>query len=162
MVTQLFAEQTSVTSKLFSVKSQVLDNGLHVISHSRRLSDTLTLQLIVDIGLRDFKCDDQQAPHVLEHMLFEETQRYAEETMRKKSHRLGGFWKGMTVKEYTHFTINIHSDYMPDAFDILYSIIAEPKLSNRTLNNSIRTVNAERGTGFSKIYNTPGKSDNKK
>lgn len=159
IINSAFAEtsfDTNTSSSLenmFHVKSYVLDNGLHVISSQRNYSDTLTLQMVVNIGLQDFPCVDEQVPHVLEHMLFEETSRFSETTMRKQLQSHGGSGKGHTVQEYTYYTLSIHSDYLPIAFDILFSMIAEPTLSDSALQNAIRSVHSEFGTSPSSIQN---------
>lgn len=142
---------TSQSHKLFNVKSQILENGLHVISHFRDTSDKLTLQMVVDVGLADFPCDKHQVPHVLEHLLFDGTKSFEGEFMRKRIKSLGGDWAGRTVEEYTHYTIEIHANYAGVAFETLQSMLMEPRLEAASLDKSIRIIHSELGTSDSKF-----------
>ena len=136
----------SVTRQLFQVQSQTLANGLHVIRHHRDTSDTFTVQLVVEVGLQDFPCQFQQAPHLLEHMLFEGTRRFDRKTLRQRIRDHGGESNGYTVEEYTHYTVDIHSDYPDIALDTLYSMMAEPLFNPADLDNARRVIHAELGT----------------
>ena len=141
----------SVTHQLFQVKSEVLPNGLHVIRHHRDTSDTFTAQLIVEVGLQDFPCTMQQAPHLLEHMLFEGTKRFDRKTLRQRIRDHGGTTNGFTKEEYTHYTFDIHSDYPDIALDNLYSMMAEPLFNPGDMETSRQVVHSELGTSSNKL-----------
>lgn len=142
---------TSHSHKLFNVNSQVLENGLHVISHFRDTSDKLSLQMVVNVGLADFPCDKHQVPHVLEHLLFDGTESFDGEFMRKRIKSLGGDWHGRTVEEYTHYTIEIHAHHAAVAFETMQSMLMEPLLKAESLDKSIRIIHSELGTSDSKF-----------
>lgn len=141
----------SVTHKLFQVQSQVLPNGLHVIRHHRDTSDTFTAQLVVEVGLQDFPCKTQQAPHLLEHMLFEGTQRYDRKALRQLIRDHGGLSNGFTKEEYTHYTFDIHSDYPDIALDALYSMMSEPLFNPADMETSRQVIHAEMGTSSNQL-----------
>lgn len=141
----------SVTSGLFQITSQVLPNGLHVIRHHRDISDTFTAQLIVDVGLQDFTCEEQQLPHLLEHMLFEGTSRFDRQTLRQRVRDHGGRHNGYTTEEYTHYTVDIHSDFADIALENLYSMVSEPLLLPAHLETSRQVVHAEQGTSSNSL-----------
>lgn len=136
----------SVTHQLFTVRSDVLENGLHVIRHHRNTSDTFTAQLVVDVGLQDLPCDKQQTPHLLEHMLFEGTERYDSKTLRQQIRDHGGKVNGYTVEEYTYYSFDIHSDFPGIVLDSLYAMVAEPLLKPEALQRARQIVHAELGT----------------
>lgn len=138
--------EESVTHNLFQVTSQVLPNGLHVIRHHRDISDTFTVQLIVEIGLQDFDCAEQQLPHLLEHMLFEGTRQFDRQTLRQRIRDHGGKHNGFTTEEYTHFTFDIHSDYPEIALENLASMLTESLFLPEHLATSRQVIHAEMGT----------------
>lgn len=142
---------TSVTRESFRVTSQVLPNGLHVIRHHRDISDTFTVQLIVDVGLQDFPCTEQQLPHLLEHMLFEGTQRFDRQTLRQRVRDHGGKHNGFTTEEYTHYTLDIHSDYPEIALENLHAMMSESLFLPEHLESSRRVIHAEMGTSSNKL-----------
>lgn len=145
------AQTESVTHQLFQVQSQVLPNGLHIIRHHRDTSDTFTAQLVVEIGLQDFPCATQQAPHLLEHMLFEGTQSFDRKTLRQRIRDHGGTSNGFTKEEYTHYTFDIHSDYPDIALDTLYSMMSEPRFDPGDMETSRQVIHSELGTSSNKL-----------
>lgn len=140
------AAADSVTRSLFQINSQTLANGLHVIRHHRDISDTFTVQLVVDVGLQDFDCAEQQLPHLLEHMLFEGTQRFDRQTLRQRIRDHGGRHNGLTTEEYTHYTLDIHSDYPEIALENLHSMMSESLFLPEHLETLRRVIHAEQGT----------------
>lgn len=142
---------TSVTGESFQVTSQVLANGLHVIRHHRDISDTFTVQLIVDVGLQDFPCAEQQLPHLLEHMLFEGTTRFDRQTLRQRIRDHGGKHNAFTTEEYTHYTLDIHSDYPELALENLHSMMSESLFLPEHLESSRRVIHAEMGTSSNRL-----------
>ena len=144
---------TSKTSSAINVNSLTMDNGLHVIHHYRPYSNSVTLQIVISGGLDQYPCEKQQTPHVLEHMLLAETRRFAEGDMRQSIKNLGGSINGFTALEYTHYSVILHSNYLKTGLDMLYSVVFEPALSNKTLNKSITAVHAEIGTTDNAIKN---------
>lgn len=144
---------SAATSEALPVNQQQLDNGLHIIHHYRPYADTVTLQMVVEVGLADFQCDRQQIPHILEHMLLSKTQRFPEGAARKTIKDLGGTTRGYTKSEYTHFSVTLHSDLVSTGLDILHSIIFEADLSSSTLHKSITAVHSELGTSDNPLKN---------
>lgn len=136
----------SVTHKLFQVQSQILPNGLHVIRHHRDISDTFSVQLVVDVGFQDFPCATQQTPHLLEHMLFEGTRRFDRKALRQRIRDHGGESNAFTTEEYTHYTFDIHSNYPDIAMDTLYSMVAEPLFNPTDMETSRQVIHSELGT----------------
>lgn len=134
---------SQATRNLFSIDTQAMANGLQVIKHARTTSDTLTLHLTVNLGQVDFPCELQQTPHLVEHLLFEGTERFDAETLRKRIHDHGGSWHGFTTSEYTHFTLSVHSDYPHIAFENLSSMLREPLLNEANVARSVRIIESE-------------------
>ena len=137
---------SSMTQKLFQVDSQTLANGLHIIRHHRDDSDTFSAQVVVELGLSDFDCKNKQVPHLLEHMLFEGTERFDSKTLRQRVLDHGGKSQAFTVDEYTHFTVHVHSDYPQIAFENLYSMITESRFSKVSFEKSKQIIHTEQGT----------------
>jgi len=73
--------------------------------------------------------------------------------MRKTIKNLGGSWKGYTTREYTHYTINIHSDHIDTGLSILHSLLFDASLSINSLHKSTTAIHAEIGTTDNTIKN---------
>lgn len=141
-----------VSHALFeNVQSYVLANGLHVMMAPRESSDSVMLQLVVNVGLRDFPCDKQQIPHVIEHLLFENNTRYGPEELRNKIRDLGGFSNGWTTDENTLISVSIHSDYEKEALETLLTMVQDLRWDERDMPRVKRIVDSEIETPVSPI-----------
>ena len=145
--------QQSTTAQIFNVDFYPLDNQIPVITHRRDSNDLFSIQLVVDVGLLDFPCEDRQLPHVVEHVLFEGTKTFDGKALRKRIFDKGGHWEGFTTKEYTHYTMHIHKTFADIAIDNLFRMVSEPTLSQANTQNSIRAVNTEIGTASGGLQN---------
>ncbi|MCG8669198.1 MAG: insulinase family protein [Pseudomonadales bacterium] len=139
-----FAE-ISNTSKIFDIQLMHLNNNIPVITHQHGDNDLFSIHLVADIGLQDFPCEDRQLPHVVEHVLFEETRSFDGPSLRRRIFN-NGYWEGYTKEEYTHYTMHVHKRFSDIAIDTLYRMMSEPTLSERATANAIRSVNTEMGT----------------
>lgn len=150
-----FAEASSaqrVSHALFEdVQSYILDNGLHVITAPRTTSDSVTMQLVVRVGQRDFPCDKQQIPHVIEHVMFENNSRHSPEELRKKVRDLGGASNGWTNEENTLINVTIHSDYEKQALETLYTMVQDLRWDEDDMLRVKRIVESEIETPASPI-----------
>ena len=146
-------QSDSVTSQIFNIDYYQLDNGIPVITRKRHNNDLFSIQLVVNVGLRDYPCEDRHLPHVVEHILFEGTETFTGKQLRSRIFDKGGYWQGFTSDEYTHFTINIHRQFSEIAIDTLYRMVSEPSISQEGTNNAIRAVNTEIGTANSDLQN---------
>lgn len=144
---------TSVTAQIFDVDYYQLDNQIPVITRKRHNNDLFSIQLVANVGLRDFPCADRHLPHVVEHLLFEGTKTYSAKELRERVFDKGGYWQGYTVEEYTHYTINIHKKFADIAVDTLYRMLNEPAFSAKGHGNALRAVNTERGTATGGLQN---------
>lgn len=133
-------------ANILKVGTDTADNGLQVIYHHRDDSDTFSAQLVVNVGLRDFSCDDKQLPHLLEHMLLEGTKRFDRKTLRQRIRNLGGSTSAYTRMDTTYFTISLHSDYPDVALDTLFSLISEPRFEAKDFERSKQIIHAEQGS----------------
>jgi predicted Zn-dependent peptidase len=147
----LDAHAAKVSHRLFDVRSSVLDNGLHVIEQPQTGSDTVIMQLVVDVGLRDFPCEKQQIPHVVEHVLFELNTRYTPEELRRKTRDLGGNSNGLTTAETTLYTLSIHSDHAMQIVETLLTMIRDIRWDPHELQRVLRIVDTEIETPLSPI-----------
>lgn len=145
------AQSGKLSHKLFDVTSSVLGNGLHVIEQPQASSDTVLVQLVVDVGLRDFACEQQQIPHVVEHVLFELNTRYTPEELRQKVRDLGGSSNGFTTAETTFFTLSIHSDYAMEAVETLLTMVRDIRWDEHDMQRVLRIVDTEIETPLSPI-----------
>ncbi len=146
-------QSDSVTSQIFNIDYYQLDNGIPVITRKRHNNDLFSIQLVVNVGLRDYPCEDRHLPHVVEHILFEGTETFTGKQLRSRIFDKGGHWEGYTRDEYTHFTMHIHKNFADIAIDTLYRMVREPSLTQQGTDNSIRAVNAEFGTASGGLQN---------
>jgi predicted Zn-dependent peptidase len=141
---------STATRRLLEASISTLPNGLLVIHRQHEASDTFTLHLVVDLGLADFPCEQQQIPHLLEHMLFEDADT-DQQSLRKRLQDHGGQWHGYTLPEYTHFTLSVHSAYPEVAFETLATMLKHIQFRPSSFERAVRVIESELGIARSPI-----------
>ena len=58
-------------SDLYDVEYFKLENGFDVVLKKRTHVPNVAVRLVVDVGMRHFRCGKQETPHFLEHLLLE-------------------------------------------------------------------------------------------
>ncbi len=104
-----------------------LSNGLTVIAEARDRRP-LSLGLWIRIGSRDEPEDRSGASHFLEHLLFKGTEHRGAFQIAEEIDRLGGTINGLTHEEYTLYYVNVLSEHLEEALDILADLVQNPLL----------------------------------
>ncbi|MFW5807447.1 MAG: M16 family metallopeptidase [Spirochaetota bacterium] len=108
------------------MRRYVLPNGLVVIVQPIEHAVSASVGLWIQSGSREERPDEYGYAHFVEHMLFKGTSRFSALEMARVIDRVGGQHNAATNKEYTCFYINIMSDYIQTAVDILSDMFYNP------------------------------------
>jgi predicted Zn-dependent peptidase len=108
------------------MKKYTLPNGLVVITQPIDYAVSASVGLWVKSGSREETPEQYGYAHFVEHMLFKGTSNYSALEMAKKIDRVGGQHNAATNKEYTCFYINIMSDYIDTALEVLSDMYYNP------------------------------------
>ncbi len=101
------------------MKKYVLANGLTVILQPIDNVVSISAGLWIKTGSRNEKPDQYGYAHFVEHMLFKGTQKYSAKDIAQMIDRVGGQHNAATNREYTCYYINVVSDYLKLALEIL-------------------------------------------
>ncbi|MCR4404349.1 MAG: insulinase family protein [Candidatus Acetothermia bacterium] len=104
-----------------------LANGLVVIAETRDRRP-LSLGLWVRAGSRDEPEERAGAAHFLEHLLFKGTANRTAFQIAEEIDSLGGVVNGATHEEYTLLYVNVLSEHLERALDILADLVRNPLL----------------------------------
>lgn len=104
-----------------------LANGLVVLAEGRDRRP-LSLGLWVRAGSRDEPEERAGAAHFLEHLLFKGTANRTAFQIAEEIDSLGGIVNGATHEEYTLFYVNVLSEHLERALDILADLVQNPLL----------------------------------
>ena len=94
-------------------------NGLTVILEPVDSVVSISAGLWVRTGSRNERIDQYGYAHFVEHMLFKGTERYTARDIARLVDRVGGQHNAATNREYTCYYINVVSDYLDLALEIL-------------------------------------------
>lgn len=94
-------------------------NGLTVILEPVEGVVSISAGLWVRVGSRHERVDQYGYAHFVEHMLFKGTERYSARDIARLVDRVGGQHNAATNREYTCYYINVVSDYLDLALEIL-------------------------------------------
>jgi predicted Zn-dependent peptidase len=124
---------------LYDVDYFKLDNGLDVILRQRTQVHSVSIRLVVNVGMRNFPCDKRETPHFLEHLLFMGTSEHSEAELARLIQDHGGNWNAYTSSTETGYQIDIYDRELPLAIDTLYEIMTDTMITPQT-NESARAV----------------------
>ena len=136
---------------LYDIEHLTLDNGMDVIFKQRSGAHTLAVRLWVGVGMQDFKCEDQETPHFLEHLLFTGTSRFTEAELEHLVADHGGSWNAFTGNEETVYQMDIYSRFPDVAIRTLHEILTDSTISEENVNTSREIIYREVGGKPSKI-----------
>jgi len=95
------------------------ENGLTVLLEPVTGVVSVSVGLWIKKGSRDEGPDQYGYAHFVEHMLFKGTGKYSAREIARSIDRVGGQHNAATNREYTCYYINVVSDYLELALDIL-------------------------------------------
>ncbi len=95
------------------------ENGLSVLLEPVKEVVSVSVGLWINKGSRDENPDQYGYAHLAEHMLFKGTEKYTAGDIARNIDRVGGQHNAATNREYTCYYINVVSDYLELALEIL-------------------------------------------
>ncbi|MFA5518592.1 MAG: pitrilysin family protein [Spirochaetota bacterium] len=101
------------------VNKYTQDNGLSVLLEPIDGVVSVSVGLWVKKGSRHEREDQYGYAHFVEHMLFKGTSKYTAKEIAQKVDRVGGQHNAATNREYTCYYINVVSDHLELALEIL-------------------------------------------
>jgi predicted Zn-dependent peptidase len=115
-----------------------LPNGLRAVSINIPHLHSAELALYIKVGSRNDPADKGGLAHFLEHMLFRGTEEYPTSTdIETAFEAIGGAVNASTDEECTCFFSRIHPDHVPEAVEILSSMILRPLLTDFEIEKKI-------------------------
>ncbi len=96
-----------------------LNNGMTVLLEPIDSVVSISAGLWVKVGSRDEEESRQGYAHFIEHMLFKGTEKYSAKDIARVVDRVGGQHNAATNREYTCYYINVISDYLELAVELL-------------------------------------------
>jgi predicted Zn-dependent peptidase len=104
-------------------EQHTLDNGLQVIAEPNEDVHSIAFGFFVRTGSRDETPEVAGVSHFLEHMVFKGTPKYTAEDVNRIFDEIGAKYNASTSEEVTLFYAAVLPEYLPQAFDLLSSIM---------------------------------------
>jgi zinc protease len=131
----------TITSR---VREAVLDNGLKILILPVTKAPVVTLQVWYKVGSRNEKLGTTGLSHLLEHLMFKETDKLAPEEFSKIIQANGGELNAFTTSDYTTYFETLSADRLGLALDLEADRMAHLKLREETTEPEKRVVMEER------------------
>lgn len=120
------------------------DNGLTVLLEPIKEVVSVSVGLWISTGSRDEKPDQYGYAHFVEHMLFKGTEKYTAGDIARSIDRVGGQHNAATNREYTCYYINVVSDYLELALEIIadmyYNSLFDPEEMEKEKNVIVEEI----------------------
>lgn len=105
---------------------------------------TSAVAVFVDVGSRDETMSQWGAAHFLEHMAFKGSGPYDAGEIAARSDRLGGEVNAFTTREYTCFYAKVLDGLVPQAFELLDTLVSDPWLKASDMQRERMVIREER------------------
>src|SRR5258706_8849751 len=116
-----------IKTMIDQVQTTRLANGLTILTEHMPGLRSISLGIWVRRGSRHETPALNGICHFIEHALFKGTERRSARQIATESDRLGGHLDAYTSHEITEFALKVVDDAMPQAFDLLADMLANPR-----------------------------------
>ena len=122
-----------MVQELRNVRREVLPNGLTILTEHMPGLRSVSLGIWVRRGSRHELAAQNGICHFIEHALFKGTHRRSAHQIATESDRLGGHLDAYTSHEITGFALKVVDTALPQAFDLLADMLANPRFNQDDL-----------------------------
>ncbi len=122
------------------VRSTKLPNGLTVLSEHMPGLRSVTAGIWVRRGSRHETPELNGICHFIEHAVFKGTGRRTARDIAVESDRLGGNLDAFTTHEMTGFALKVADRSLPEAFDLLADLLANPRFDQEDLDREQKVI----------------------
>jgi predicted Zn-dependent peptidase len=122
------------------VQTTRLPNGLTILTEHMPGLRSVSLGIWVRCGSRHESPALNGICHFIEHALFKGTHRRSAHQIATESDRLGGHLDAYTAHEITGFALKVVDTALPQAFDLLADLLANPRFDEEDLNREQRVI----------------------
>ena len=122
------------------VQSTKLDNGISVLTEHMPGLRSITAGIWVRRGSRHESRELNGICHFIEHGVFKGTTRRSARDIAIESDRLGGHLDAYTTQEMTGFAIKFADQALPQAFDLLSDLVAQPRFDEEDLRREQKVI----------------------
>ncbi len=133
------------------VEGYLLPNGLQVVLKPGYERNHVSIRLVVGIGFDDFPCQQQELPHLLEHLMFSGIDDSGEGGLEQRIQALGGEWNAYTSSADTTFVIEAPARNQRKVLDLLLAILQQTRFDEDDLALSKRIIEREDGGHYSHL-----------
>ena len=120
----------------------VLNNGVRVITHQVKGSNSISLGFWIGVGGRYEEGRLKGVAHFLEHIVFKGSHSYSGEEIKMKIEGVGGALNAFTSEEQTCFYAKIPSKHLNQTFNVLADMVLCPTITSKDVSKE-KTVIVE-------------------
>lgn len=141
------------------VEGYTLPNGLQLLLKPGTERGHVAIRLVVGVGLDDFRCEEKELPHLLEHLLFSGIDGGGEGDLEDRMQALGGEWNAYTSNADTTFVIEAPAQNQRKVLDLLLAIVTRTELTDANINAAKQVVEREDGGHYSHLQRLLDRQD---
>ncbi|HWN08287.1 MAG TPA: pitrilysin family protein [Pyrinomonadaceae bacterium] len=122
------------------VRSTRLPNGIKILTEHMPGLRSVTTGIWVRRGSRHEAAELNGVCHFIEHAVFKGTKRRSARDIAVESDRLGGNLDAFTTHEMTGFAVKVADRSLPEAFDLLADLLANPRFDQIDLDREQKVI----------------------
>ncbi len=111
------------TSSDTQFTSYSIHNGMQIVLRSNHSSPMVACLLTVDAGTYVESPEISGTSHLLEHLLFDGTERFSRQEITERMRSIGGYLNAFTRKDYTTFILLVPSEHLEEGVEVLAEML---------------------------------------
>jgi predicted Zn-dependent peptidase len=130
-----------------------LTNGMQVVLKPRTEVQKVSVRLAVNLGVGHFSCEQEELPHVIEHMVFEGTDQYSNAELERRVSERGASWNATTGDVQTTYTFEAYGPDIDFALATLYEIVSRSTMDEAAFARAIDSaqIESDNAPGFGRL-----------
>lgn len=125
------------------LRKEELASGLNVITYNMPYLASVAINLIIKVGSRYEKIEENGISHFLEHMAFKGTTTRSAKNIAEHFDAIGGNFNAYTSLEYTVYHTKVMQDNVSEAIEILADVIQNSKFAESDIENECKVISQE-------------------
>jgi len=129
---------------MFVHQEHTLSNGLRIITIPLKSTKSITALALVKAGSRYETEEEQGLAHLIEHLVFKGTKKYANQLeMAQALDRVGAESNAFTSKEYTGFYVTAVAEQLELSLEVLNQLLFQPLLRSADMEDEKKVIAQE-------------------
>lgn len=121
------------------------DNGLTLITKQRPGIRTVSIRVLVGVGMAHYECGQRHVPHFLEHMLYDAIPDLPDQDLEQRFFEIGATSNAVTRSTETIYKLDVFSGAVIEGLDLTADMLTNAQLTPGAFEKTRSIIRSEEG-----------------